>query len=157
VQSPCNPLIEDHTQLFYIIGQGDIPSFQCKVSFQGPKSARKVDGLSLIFIDSYVPALKPHVSGTETSLQLSENVTLFAVCDIMCRCHQQRDLDRHPVLGVYHLYMYCTLWGQDRTLWHLCLYIPRHRHLTFNFFCERKELIGLIRLIENFNLDTLYS
>jgi hypothetical protein len=36
---------------------------------------RKVDGLSLIFIDFYVPAL----SSTETLLQLSENITFFAV------------------------------------------------------------------------------
>jgi hypothetical protein len=40
---------------------------------------RKVDGLSLIFIDFYVPALTPRVNSTETSLQLSENINLFAV------------------------------------------------------------------------------
>jgi hypothetical protein len=34
---------------------------------------RKVDGLSLIFIDFYVPALTPRLNSTETSLQLSEN------------------------------------------------------------------------------------
>jgi hypothetical protein len=41
---------------------------------------RKVDGLSLIFIDFYVPALTPRLNSTETSLQLSENIILFAVC-----------------------------------------------------------------------------
>jgi hypothetical protein len=43
---------------------------------------RKVDGLSLIFIDFYVPVLTPRLSSTETSLQLSANIPLFAVCRI---------------------------------------------------------------------------
>jgi hypothetical protein len=38
---------------------------------------RKVDCLSLIFIDFYVPALTPRLNSTEPSLQLSENITLF--------------------------------------------------------------------------------
>jgi hypothetical protein len=62
-----------------MIGEGDIPSIQCKMSLMGPKSMRKVDGLSLIFIDFYV---SPRLNSTETSLQLSENITLFAVCRI---------------------------------------------------------------------------
>jgi hypothetical protein len=49
---------------------------------QGAKSMRKVDDLSRIFIDFYVPLLTPRLNSTETSLQLSENVTLFAVCRI---------------------------------------------------------------------------
>jgi hypothetical protein len=36
---------------------------------------RIVDGLSLFFLDLYVPALTPLLDGTETSLQLSENIT----------------------------------------------------------------------------------
>jgi hypothetical protein len=43
---------------------------------------RIADGLSLIFIDFHVPALTPRPNSTETSLQLSENKTLFAVCRI---------------------------------------------------------------------------
>jgi hypothetical protein len=42
----------------------------------------KVDGLSLIFIDFYVPALTSCLKSTETILQLSENTTLFAICHI---------------------------------------------------------------------------
>jgi hypothetical protein len=41
---------------------------------------RKVDGVSLI--DFYVPALTPRLNSTETSLQLSENIIIFAVCRI---------------------------------------------------------------------------
>jgi hypothetical protein len=43
---------------------------------------RKEDGLSLVFIDFYVPALSPHLNSTETSLQLSEHIRLCAVCRI---------------------------------------------------------------------------
>jgi hypothetical protein len=39
---------------------------------------KKVDVLSLIFIDFHVPALTPRLNSTESSLQLSESVTLFA-------------------------------------------------------------------------------
>jgi hypothetical protein len=40
---------------------------------------RRVDGSSLIFIYYYVPAFSPRLNSTETSLQLSENITLFEV------------------------------------------------------------------------------
>jgi hypothetical protein len=44
---------------------------------------RKVDALSLIFIVFYVPALIPLLNSIETSLQLSEKVTFFAVCRVL--------------------------------------------------------------------------
>jgi hypothetical protein len=52
------------------------------MGLRGPKSMRKVDGLSHIFIDFYVPALTPRLISMESSLQLSENITIFAVCCI---------------------------------------------------------------------------
>jgi hypothetical protein len=54
VLPPCNPLIEDYTEIFYMIDEGDIPSIHCKMVLRGPKSMRKVYGLSLIFIDFHV-------------------------------------------------------------------------------------------------------
>jgi hypothetical protein len=66
----CSPLIEDYTEIFLVIHERDIPSTQCKMSLRGPKSMRKVDGLSLLFIDFYFPVLTHHNS-SETSLQLS--------------------------------------------------------------------------------------
>jgi hypothetical protein len=51
VQSPRNPLLEDYTEIFYMIDNGDIPSIQGKMSLRKPKSMRKVDGLNLIFIE----------------------------------------------------------------------------------------------------------
>jgi hypothetical protein len=74
--------MEYYTEIFYTIDEGDIPSIQCKMSLSEPKSMRKVDGLSLIFIDFYIPGLIPGLNSTETSLQLSENITFFAVCRI---------------------------------------------------------------------------
>jgi hypothetical protein len=41
----------------------------------GPDSVRNVDGLNLIIIDFYVPALIQRLNSTETSLQLSETLT----------------------------------------------------------------------------------
>jgi hypothetical protein len=58
--------------------EGNIHFIQCKMSRKGPKSMRKVDGLSFILIDFYVPALTPRLSIIETLLQLSENT----VCSI---------------------------------------------------------------------------
>jgi hypothetical protein len=31
MQSPCNPLIDDYTEIFYMIDEGDIPSIPCKM------------------------------------------------------------------------------------------------------------------------------
>jgi hypothetical protein len=61
-----------------MIDEGDVPSIQCEMNLREPKSVRKVDGLSLIFIDFYVPALTPRLDSIETSLQVSDNITLFA-------------------------------------------------------------------------------
>jgi hypothetical protein len=77
VQSPCNPLFVDYTYIFYLIDKWDLPSVQCKMSLRGSKSMRQVGGLSLTVIDFYVSGLTPRLNSTETSLQLSESITLF--------------------------------------------------------------------------------
>jgi hypothetical protein len=93
VQTPYNPLIKHYTKIFYMFDEGDIPSSQCTMSLRGPKSMRKVDDLGLILIDFYVPALTPRLSSTETSLQLSGNITsLLSVA--YAQVYQQRDLCR---------------------------------------------------------------
>jgi hypothetical protein len=43
---------------------------------------RNVYGLTLILINFYVQTLTPRLNSTETLLQLSENVIIFAVCCI---------------------------------------------------------------------------
>jgi hypothetical protein len=101
----------------------------------------KVNGLNVIFIEFYVPGLTPRLNNAETSLRLSENITLFVICRMyLYRCHQQRDLDRHQMFGGYHLciyiyiiyvyiYIYCTVWGTGRYLVASLLVYP----LTYTF------------------------
>jgi hypothetical protein len=110
VQSPWNPLTEDYTEIYYMIDEGDIPSIQCKMSLRGPKSMKKVDGLILIFIDFYVPALTQRLNRTGTTLQVSENITPFAVLSHIYRCRQQKVIDRYQVFGGYHLYVYIYIY-----------------------------------------------
>jgi hypothetical protein len=62
--------------------EGDVLSVQCKMSLRGSKSMRKVVDLSLTFVECHVPALISHLNSTKTSLQLSDNITFFAVCCI---------------------------------------------------------------------------
>jgi hypothetical protein len=59
VWSPCQPSIGDDTEIFYTIYNWDVPSIQLKVVPRHSTSFRKVDRLSLSFIDLYVPALTP--------------------------------------------------------------------------------------------------
>jgi hypothetical protein len=116
LQSPCNPLIEDYTKIYYVIDKGDISFIQYKMSLGGPKSMRKVDGPILILIDFSVPAFTPRLSSTETSLQLSEVMAgpLYYL-SYMYRCHQQRDLDKFQAFRAYHLYD-CTMWVTGQNL-----------------------------------------
>jgi hypothetical protein len=79
VQSPCDLLIEDYTEIVYMNDKGDIPSIQCRISLRGPQPMRKADGLGLIFIDFYVPVLTPRLNSIDTSLCLSEKISLFAI------------------------------------------------------------------------------
>jgi hypothetical protein len=54
-----------------------IPSIQCKMVVSGHKPMRKVDVLSFILIDFYVPALTSRFNSIETLLQLSETEHQF--------------------------------------------------------------------------------
>jgi hypothetical protein len=52
--------------------EGDIPSIEYKMSLRRTNSMRKVDDLSLIFIDFYVPALTPRLSSTDKGMVRSD-------------------------------------------------------------------------------------
>jgi hypothetical protein len=95
---------------------------------------RKVDGLSLIFIDFYVPALTPRLNSTETSLQPSENINVFAICRIYTDAiSKETYIDTRCSGLIIYIYIYTVQCGrQDGTLWHLCLYIPWRRYFTFH-------------------------
>jgi len=73
-ESPCNFSIKSYTEIFYVCYKGKVPSFHCKMSLDRSMSAGEVDGLSLILIDSYIPALTPRLHCIEAALQLSENI-----------------------------------------------------------------------------------
>jgi hypothetical protein len=113
-------------------------SIHSKMNLKGPKSMRKV--VSLILIDFYVPGLTPRFNSTEASLQLSENIPLFAVCRIYTTA-----LVRHQVFGTYH-YIYVTVQcgGQGGTLWHPCLYIGQSSHIILERTHRERRLQHLL-------------
>jgi hypothetical protein len=123
VESACNPLIEDYSGIFYMITEGGIPSIQCKMSLKGPKSVSKVDGLSLILIDFYVPALTPRLISTETSLHLSENISLSVLQSQKSKlCYDRLSVGQSVFMSSTHLglttrFYYCQtvasllMWG----------------------------------------------
>jgi hypothetical protein len=57
VESPCNFLIEDYTEIFNAIYKWDIFPMQCKTRHRQSTIVREVDPLCLILIDFDVPAL----------------------------------------------------------------------------------------------------
>jgi hypothetical protein len=62
MQSPCNPLIEDYTEILYMIQEGDVSSIQCEMSVRWSKSMREVDDTRFILIDFNVSALSSRLS-----------------------------------------------------------------------------------------------
>jgi len=47
------------TVVFYVIKEWNVLSFQCKMNIDQSVVMREIDGLSLIFIDFYVPVSIP--------------------------------------------------------------------------------------------------
>jgi hypothetical protein len=86
--------LSDYTKIFHLVYKGDVPSFQCKTILDRSMPAREIDGLSLVFIDFYIPALTPRLHRSEAALELSKNIALCGLYNIYV-CHQQRALDEH--------------------------------------------------------------
>jgi hypothetical protein len=57
--SPCNFLVEDYTEIFYTIYEGNIVSVQCKKGLRWSNSIGEVDCLGLFLIDFNVSLLTP--------------------------------------------------------------------------------------------------
>jgi len=76
-----------NTDLLYMIYIWDVSSFECKLSIDLSTSMkereRERDGLSLVFIDSYISVLTSRLCCSEAPLQLSEDITVFAICCIL--------------------------------------------------------------------------
>jgi hypothetical protein len=58
VQSPCDSLMEDYTEIFYAIYKWNVPSFQCKLRLRWSMSERSRSPESFLF-DFDVTALTP--------------------------------------------------------------------------------------------------
>jgi hypothetical protein len=76
---------------------------------------RKVDSLSLIFIDFCVSTLIPRLNSTETSLQHSKNLTLFPVCRIYTGViSKETYIDTRCLGRILYTYMYTMYNVGDR-------------------------------------------
>jgi hypothetical protein len=65
--------------------KGDVTSIQCTIGLNWSTSEREIDGLRLTLINFYVSALTPLLHRSGAALHLSENMTLFMLCDIYAR------------------------------------------------------------------------
>jgi hypothetical protein len=68
VKSPCNFLIEDYAKIFCPIYKRNISSIQCKMGLRRSTTARKINPLSVIFINFNIPAFTPELYLAETTL-----------------------------------------------------------------------------------------
>jgi hypothetical protein len=158
MQFPCNPLIEDYTEIYYMIDEGDIPSIQCTMSRKGAYMCEKRR-----WPESYLHWFL--CSSAHTTYQYDwdlaaafwEHNTLCGLSYIY-RCHQQRDSNRHQTPVVSEVSFINTLYNEgNRTepcgtpaCISLGVYISPSAW-TLNFLWERKEIISLLRRIDNFN------
>jgi hypothetical protein len=68
-----------------VVEEGNLPSFQCKTSFDWCAPMGEVDGLSLLFINLNVSALTPRLHCGESALEFSNNITLCTISGIQTR------------------------------------------------------------------------
>jgi hypothetical protein len=68
-----------------VVYEENLLSFQCKKSFDWSTPMGEADGLNLLFINLNVPALTPRLHCGETALELSKNITFFAISRIEAR------------------------------------------------------------------------
>jgi hypothetical protein len=137
VQSSCNILIEvfhDSRREFSIYSVQDEP--------QGTWVYEESR-----WHESSVPALTPLLDSSETSLQLSENIILLAICRIYTG-----DISLYTLYSVGDRTEPC---GATVCIF-LGLEISPPTEIL-NYLSGRNKLIILIKLVNNFNLDDLYS
>jgi hypothetical protein len=151
INSMCSlmyPFYWCYTSYITWLAKGIFRPLSVRWASRGPNSMRKVDDLSLIFVDFYVPALKVRLNDTENLLQLLRLLpSLLPVA--LYRCHEQRGLDKHQVFEAYHLGIYCTMWGGANFLVYTLTQIFHLRPRFCIFSAREKDLISLIRIIEN--------
>jgi hypothetical protein len=116
VQSPCNHLIEEYTQLFYMIYKRDFPSIQCNMSLK-----------------EKISKLKLHNDWRFTAMQFCLGVKALETHDQRF-CFQLNPCGKNPyVISSVTRWRVCLLW--------ICLafhqvYVSHILHVTENiFFC----------------------
>jgi len=60
--------VKNYTKIFYVVCKGNMPSFQCKTSFDFCTPIGEVNDLRLLFINLNVPALTLRLHCGETAL-----------------------------------------------------------------------------------------
>jgi hypothetical protein len=124
-------------------------------------TARKVNPLSLIFIYFNIPGLTPDLHWAETALEFSDNKPLFLICRVQTSVVGLEGEVNTRCLGTSFIYMLYKV-GDRTEPWGTSALISLDVDIspcteTLNLRCERKELMNFIKLVENSNLDNLYS
>jgi hypothetical protein len=120
----------------------------------------EVDPLSLILINFNTPVRTPGLHWVETALEFSSNKIFLAICRIR-QVSSAKWARLTPCVWASYIYMLKSVGERTETCGTpACITLgvgisPSTE--TLNFLWERKEPMSLIRLVENFNLDSLYS
>jgi hypothetical protein len=128
------------------------------MSLEWSTSMTEVDGLSLIPTDLYVSALTPRLYWGKTVLQLSGNITFFAICCIYTRVIVKKGLVDPCGLGD----MICIQTLQNTKHFRTTACVSRGVDIIFStetltLLLERNEITSLIMLAENSNLNNVYN
>jgi hypothetical protein len=145
--------------------ESNISSIQWKMGLRRSTNTRTVNPLSLIIIYINIPALTPGLHWAETALVFWQQTSPFDLSRTD-KCRRQRGLGKHQVVGGGpHVCIYLSMlykvgdrtepWGTPARI-SLGVDISSSTE-TMNLHCERKELMSFIKLVENSNLDNLYS
>jgi len=68
--------------IFHVVCEGNLPSFQCKKSFNWCMPMGEVGGQSLLFMNPNVPARPPLLHCDEIALEPFTNATYFVISGI---------------------------------------------------------------------------
>jgi hypothetical protein len=147
VKSSCNSLIENYTETFYSICKRNVPSFQCKGSLNWFNSMGEVDCLNLLFSNSYVQALTLGLNWIKPSLDfpyiLSQKISAIS---------KQSYVKASFLCCIIYIQVYSVGYRTES------YGIPAYNSLGMGishsmenliFFLRKRELISLIKLVEN--------
>jgi hypothetical protein len=124
------------------------------------KSVREIDGLSLIFINPYIPVLTLRIHCIEAALQLSRNTALLAVCYIYTRVISNDSQAGTWGLGAFINKSYRLGARTENCGTRACISRGVDNSpsiVILNFLFLRNKITCLINFVEKCNCDSLYS